>query len=150
MSKNRKRITIVYITFAIVVATIVLVKQFSKTEFVLLPHLTEVDSTTHEVYEVYLVKNQPDQSEKLITLIEVLNASKSTANFHRLFIKEHNNRFFDLMGDGIDYSSPKTTRDDLDNTDFLATSYRWLDFRGKTIAETACYVGELWYYKNKF
>lgn len=126
---------------------IVYFKPFSKTEIILLAHMSKFQND--RVNEIYLVENPPWKSETLYELIEKFNNDNPTSNglFERLFIKEYDYEpsFLPLVGN-IDYKSKTSTKDDLHMRDFLGSSDCSIHFNGDTICETKMYKGDLWYY----
>lgn len=123
---------------------------FSKPEIIVMEHLTELNDG--RVNQICLVKNPPSTSKDLYRLIEEFNESNPTKNgdFRRLFIKEHDYIFFPALTlrEKIEYTSKNLTRRDLDNIDFLASSYSFNSYNGERIEKTEVYVGEIYYYKK--
>ena len=99
-----------------------------------------------------MVKNPPASSGKLQKLIQEFNNNNPIANknFNRLFIKGHDNIIFPALtlSKNYDYYSRNTSREDLDNIDFLGDSYSRVNKNGDTIKETEVYVGQIYYYKK--
>ena len=101
--------------------------------------------------QICLVQNPPASSDKLYSLINEFNRANPTeSSFHkRLFIKEHD---YELpifpFPHNPEYKSTTTTRNDLDNIDFLGNSYIFLGSESDTIRKTKVYIGELYYYKK--
>ncbi len=104
-----------------------------------------------KINQICLVLNPPKNSEKLKKLITDFNRDHNSDNklFKRLFIKEHDYEIpFLPFPHNIDYKSKTTTRDDIDNIDFLGDSYISVTINGDTIKQTKVYVGDIYYYKK--
>jgi len=125
-------------------------KEFSHTEIFVLEHMTEYKDGC--LYQICMVKNPPASSGKLQKLIQEFNNNNPIANknFNRLFIKGHDNIIFPALtlSKNYDYYSRNTSREDLDNIDFLGDSYSRVNKNGDTIKETEVYVGQIYYYKK--
>lgn len=69
--------------------------------------------------------------------------------FRRLFIKKHDKVWFSglFLQENVDYESKNTTRDALDNIDFLADSDYVLTKNGHFSKNIHLRTGDLWYYK---
>lgn len=149
IKKMRKRIIIILTLLIVGTLTTIYYKPFSNSEIIILEHMTE--NQDGKLDQICLVLNPPRSSEKLKKLIIDFNLSNKTANglHNRLFIKEHD---YELpifpFPHNPDYKSEMTTRDELDNIDFLGDSYVSVDFDGDTIRRTKVYVGEIYYYKK--
>lgn len=148
MLRSRKKLLLIGIVLLLLV---VYFKPFSRTEISVLHHLTEIqdDGVT---YQICLVKNPPYLSSTLKEKIHAFNATNPVKGkyFHRLFIKEHDKVWFSAftLQEDIDYESTEIITDDLDNADFLATSYFFLTYRGEKIRSTSVNTGEYYYYKE--
>lgn len=103
------------------------------------------------VNQICLVKNPPSLSSTLESEIaEFDNANPLKGKyFRRLFIKEHDNAWFPglFLQENVDYESKNTTRNELDNIDFLAESDYELTKDGEVLKKTDLWTGDLWYYK---
>jgi hypothetical protein len=145
MRRNRKLLSIIVIVGVIAAGIVWYINPFAKTEIVLLKHMTEWRGEDSTLSEIYLIKHLPSTSDELKRMIFEWNRNSAyNGDYHRLFIKEHDNNMFY----SVDYSSSKATRSDLDNIDFLATSYRIRSVNGKWYSETKMRVGDVWYYKE--
>lgn len=126
-------------------------KPFSRTEIIILNHMTEMDEDG-VVSQICLVKNPPYFSSTLENKIEEFNKSNPVKGryYRRLFIKEHDKVWFPglLLQENVDYESKDVTTDDLDNVDFLADSDLTLTKNGRINKRTHLRIGDLWYYKN--
>lgn len=126
--------------------------QFSPTEFVLMDHLTEYDSTSASYNRIYLVKNPSNKSSELKLLVEEFEKKmiKSNENYNHLYIKKHNYTFFHALtlSENTDYSQKSTTRSNLDNIGFLVSTHSLLDVKGKRIYNLYMRIGDIWYYKE--
>jgi len=128
---------------------IVYFKPFSNSEIILLEHMTEKHNG--ELNQICLIINPPKSSDRLKEMIIKFNQGNLTDNnlHKRLFIKEHD---YELpifpFPHNPDYKLETTTRDDLDNIDFLGVSYVSVSNYGDTIRRTQVYVGEIYYYKK--
>lgn len=124
-------------------------KPFSNSEIIILEHMTEKHDG--ELNQICLVLNPPRSSDKLKELIIKFNRDNLTENelHKRLFIKEHD---YELpifpFPHNTDYKLETTTRDELDNIDFLGDSYVSVSNHGDTIRRAEVYVGEIFYYKK--
>mgnify|MGYP000548342778 CR=1 FL=1 len=131
------------------VLIIVYFKPFSNSEIILLEHMTERHNG--ELNQICLVLNPPKSSDRLKEMIIKFNQGNLTDNnLHKiLFIKEHD---YELpifpFPRNPDYKLETTTRDDLDNIDFLGDSYVSESNYGDTIRRTEVYVGEIYYYNK--
>jgi hypothetical protein len=147
LKRNRKKIILAGIVLFL---AILYFKPFSRTEIIILYHMTEMESDG-TVAQICLVKNPPYYSSTLTAEIEAFNKSHPVKGkyYRRLFIKEHDKVWFSgyFLQENVDYESKNMTRNDLDNIDFLADSYFTLTMTGGTSIETEVYTGELWYYK---
>lgn len=145
---NKIKVTAAALTILTMFLT--LVNPFATTEIIVLNRLTERNDGV--INQICLVKNPPKSSDALVVLIDEFNLKTSGRknNFHRLFLKEHDKIWFPALtlSENVDYTSQNTTRHDLDNIDFLATSYNGFNFAGNRIKETKCYTGKRWYYKE--
>lgn len=124
-------------------------KPFAKSEIIILNHLTEYHDEV--INQICLVKNPPRNSKALFTLINDFNTESKTSNglHDRLFIKEHDYAPpFLPFAWNIDYTQETTTRNDLDNIDFLGDSDITLMYNGDTIKRMEVYVGEIYYYEK--
>lgn len=145
--RNRKKIIVAGIVLFL---AILYFKPFSRTEIIILYHMTEMQSDG-TVSQICLVKNPPYFSSTLISEIEAFNQSHPVNGkyYRRLFIKEHDKVWFSgyFLQENVDYESKRMTRNDLDNIDFLADSYFTLTVRGGVLKKTRIRTGENWYYK---
>jgi len=129
--------------------SVVYFMPFASSEIIVLEHLTE--KTKNEINQICLVKNPPRSSENLSNLINDFNKENPTSNglYNRLFIKEHDfDPPFLPFAWNIDYSAETTTRNDLDNIDFLGDSHILIAYYGDTIKRTKVYIGEIYYYQK--
>lgn len=147
MKRNRKKIIVSGIVLFLL---ILYFKPFSRTEIIILNHMTEMDDDG-VVHQICLVKNPPYFSSTLANKIEEFNKSNPVKGiyYHRLFIKEHDKVWFPglFLQENVDYESTDLTTDDLDNIDFLADSDLTLTVDGKISKRTNLRTGDLWYYK---
>lgn len=145
--KNRNRIFV--ISGFVILGLILYFKPFSRTEIIILHHLTEINDDG-VVNQICLVKNPPYFSSTLKSEIEEFDKANPTKDkfFRRLFIKEHDNVWFPMfLQENVDYESKKVTRHDLDNIDFLASSNAELTKNGEVRNRIYLRTGEFWYYK---
>ena len=147
IKRNRKKIIVSGIALFLL---ILYFKPFSRTEIIILNHMTEMDGDG-AVSQICLVKNPPYFSSTLENKIEEFNKSNPVKgiSYHRLFIKEHDKVWFPglFLQENVDYESTDVTKDDLDNIDFLADSYLALTVDGKIVKRTNLRTGDVWYYK---
>lgn len=147
LKRNRKKIILAGIVLFL---AILYFKPFSRTEIIILSHMTEMESDG-TVSQICLVKNPPYYSSTLTAEIEAFNKSHPVKGkyYDRLFIKEHDKVWFPgyFLQENVDYESKSIIRNDLDNIDFLADSYFTLTMTGGALKKTNLYTGELWYYK---
>lgn len=145
--QNRKKIIVSGIVLFLL---ILYFKPFSRTEIIILYHMTEMQSDG-TVSQICLVKNPPYFSSSLETEIEEFNKLNPVKGkyYRRLFIKEHDKVWFSgyFLQENVDYESKRMTRNDLDNIDFLADSYFTLTVRGGVLKKTRIRTGENLYYK---
>ncbi|MFT5157489.1 MAG: hypothetical protein ACI83I_002050 [Bacteroidia bacterium] len=143
------RTTFISTVLIVGVFTTLYFKPFSKSEIVILDHMTE--NSVGKLNQVCLVQNPPRNSESLYKMIVEFNRANATNNglYKRLFIKEHD---YELpifpFPHNIDYKSKTATRNDLDNVDFLGDTYVSLDFNGDTMRRTNVYTGKMYYYNK--
>lgn len=151
MMKKHKRKILISVLMAILFL-IWVYKPFSQTEFVLLNHLTKYDSNSNTYDKVYLVENPPKNSKELKYLIEEFEkrTTKKNENYSHLYVKNHDYIFFPalFLSENIDYNSKKITRYDLDNIDFLVSTYSQVNVSGKRIKDIYLRVGKNWFYKD--
>ncbi|MCT4624170.1 MAG: hypothetical protein N4A46_11150 [Schleiferiaceae bacterium] len=115
-------------------------KPFSNANIIILEHMTEYSDG--KVNQICLVENPPNSSKKLEQLINEFNDEHPTKNglHKRLFIKEHAYEFpFLPFSSNTDYRSTETTRDALDNIDFLGDSYVIYTNDGDTLRKVSIY-----------
>ena len=148
--KTRNKILII---FGIIILGLVLYfKPFSSTEIIILHHMTEVNKEDGVVDQICLVKNPPYFSSTLEVKIDEFDVSNPVKGryYRRLFIKEHDYIFFPslFMQENIDYESAISSRENLDNIDFLANSTFQKTENGSVIREIYIRTGEFWYYKD--
>jgi hypothetical protein len=147
---NKRRNRIFVIAGIMLLSLTFYFKPFSRTEIIILDHLTEMNDDSVE-NQILLVKNPPYFSSTLEKKIEKFNEANPVKGkyFRRLFIKEHDKVWFPNLGlqENVDYELKKITRYDLDNIDFLATSNFSLTVDSSIYRNTKCKIGKLWYYK---
>jgi len=146
--KNRNRIFV--ISGIVILGLILYIKPFSRTEIIILNHLTEINDDG-VVNQICLVKNPPFFSSTLKNKIENFDKANPVKDkyYRRLFIKDHDKVWFPglFLQENVDYESKKITRHDLDNVDFLAESYYNLTKSGEINKKIDIKTGDLWYYK---
>lgn len=146
----RKKLLIISSIVLIGVSTLIYFNPFSKSEIIILNHLSE--NTNKYVDQICLVDNPPSTSKALYEMIKEfdLNHKSSDKNYKRLYIKQHDYIFLPAftLRDNIDYTSPHITRNDLDNIDFLGSSFSYLSKDGRKLKDIKVNTGEIWYYKK--
>jgi len=144
----KKKATIIVMLMALGICSVLFFKPFAKTEIFVLDQMTEYRDDIPN--QICLVINPPGNSKKLHKLIEDFNNQNQAENglFERLFIKEHDYELPILpWADNVDYRLETTSRNDLQNVDFLGESSARI-YRGDTIRNTQVYVGKIWYYNK--
>lgn len=142
-------------TFIVLISLILILfwifNPFLKTEIVCLHHLSEINPSSNDYDRIFLVKNPPKNAQELKKIIQDFETKSfnKEQNFNHLYIKKHKYILFPaiVLTENIDYSDKKTTRDDLDNSDFIASSSNALNFENKRIVRLDVYVGEHFFYK---
>jgi hypothetical protein len=146
----KKKALIISSLIIIGILGVVYFKPFSSPEIIVLDHLTE----NHDgiIDQICMVNNPPLNSKRLPELITEFNKNNQTdnGNFRRLFIKQHDYKFFPALtlSENIDYTSKMVTRNDLDNIDFLGSSSSFLTNKGERMYTVKVNVGKIWYYKK--
>ena len=149
MNKKKRNRTFV-ISGIVLLGLIIYFRSFSRTEIVILKHLTDIHDDG-VVHQICLVKNPPYFSSTLEKRIEEFDKENPVKDkyYRRLFIKEHDKAWFSefFFEENVDYESTEITRNDLDNVDFLANSNHTLTKSGKINRNIDVNTGDLWYYK---
>lgn len=147
---KKKRNRIFVISGTVILGFILYFRPFSRTEIVILKHLTDINDDG-VVSQICLVKNPPYFSSTLEHRIEEFDKENPVKGNHyrRLFIKKHDKVLFPglFLQENLDYESKKITRNDLDNIDFLANSNYIVTKNGKAYKSIDLKTGDLWYYK---
>lgn len=148
---NKKKRNRIFVISGIVILLLILYfRPFSRTEIIVLNHLTEIDDDGL-VNQICLVKNPSYYSSTLESKIEEFDKENSVKGnyYRRLFIKEHDEVWFSglFLQENVDYESKKITRYDIDNIDFLVNSDYIVTKKGEINKSIDLRVGDLWYYK---
>ena len=125
---------------------------FNKTEFIVLNHMTRIDTIKNRIEEIILVKNHPKSSNELKQMILDFN-SKRLVNYveiKQIFVKEHDYAFFPALtlNENYNYDDRNTKSDKLDNIDFLAERLKYVNWNKRIIDTLRCFVGKDDYYKK--
>lgn len=125
---------------------------FNKTEFIVLNHMTRIDTIKNRIEEIILVKNHPKSSNELKQMILDFN-SKRLVNYveiKQIFVKEHDYAFFPALtlNENYNYDDINTKSDKLDNIDFLAERLKYVNWNKRIIDTLRCFVGKDDYYKK--
>lgn len=125
---------------------------FNRTQFVVLKHMTRIDTIENRIDEVILVKNPPKTAKELEKLIVLYNSKRKIdyQNIKQLFIKERDFILFPAfnLNENYKYEDFETKSDKLDNADFLGERRRSFSVnRNKVFDTTECFVSQYNYYK---
>jgi hypothetical protein len=125
---------------------------YNKTEFIVLNHLTRIDTVENRIDEIILVKNHPKSSNELKQLILDFNSKRPIEfdEIKQIFIKEHDYVLFPALtlSENFSYEDINTKSDKLDNIDFLAERLKYINWNKRVIDTIRCFVGKNNYYKK--
>ena len=144
----KKKVIIISILLTFGTLVTLYFKPFAKTEIIILEHLTE-HNKDNMLQQICLVKNPPNRSQTLHELIDEFNKMNFVKEeYKRLFIKTHDYDYGSIFPHNVDYEAKTTTKNDLDNFDFLGYTSVFEDYKGDTIKITEVHVSEISYYKK--
>ncbi|MDI9309281.1 MAG: hypothetical protein QM535_03605 [Limnohabitans sp.] len=155
---NSKHLKVLLLLILSIVAAIT-IKHFyySKTEFIVLSHLSRINNEDNSIEEFILVKNPPQKSADLKKMIIEFNSKRHLKykKAGQLFLKEHKQIYLPRiisafwLYDNYSYLDEKTNRDMLDNADFLAKQNHFLlNNNEKGANEIYLYIGKYCYYEK--
>lgn len=152
--KNKLTITGIFLSIFLVVF---IKKQFfNTTEFIIINHMTKIDSEEKSKQEYILVKNPPKYSYELEKLILDYNLKRkiNTKNVNQLFLKEHDYVYLPKiilafwLTENYSYLDKKTNTDKLDNVDFLAERRIYFIDHKKVLDTLDVWRGKYCYYEK--